>query len=129
MTETATLERSLSQADFDRFAALSGDDNPIHVDAGFSARSRFGRPVAHGMLLATIFDGLLARLLPQARIVEQALKFEAPTYAGEPMRFSAGIHPRDAQRIHVDLRCERIADGVVTCSGTTVVSATERAHV
>ena len=36
---------------FDRFARLSGDDNPIHVDPAFSARTRFGRTVAHGMLL------------------------------------------------------------------------------
>ena len=43
---TATLvRRTFAQRDFDRFAALSGDDNPIHVDAAFAARTRFGRTV------------------------------------------------------------------------------------
>ena len=40
-----------TQDAFDRFAALSGDDNPIHVDPDFSARTRFGRTVSHGMLI------------------------------------------------------------------------------
>ena len=51
--QSAIAERVFSQSDFDRFAALSGDDNPIHVNPEFAARSRFGRPVCHGMLLYT----------------------------------------------------------------------------
>jgi acyl dehydratase len=46
-----SIRRVFSQSDFDRFAALSGDDNPIHIDPEFSARSKFGRTVAHGMFL------------------------------------------------------------------------------
>ena len=37
-----TLEHAFAQDDFNRFAALSGDANPIHVDAAFAARTRFG---------------------------------------------------------------------------------------
>lgn len=122
MNTTASLERTLTQADFDRFAALSGDDNPIHVDAGFARRTRFGRPVAHGMLIAAILDGLCAQLLPDTVAVDQALKFEAPTYAGEPMRFTAEIVARDERGASVALHCIRIADGVVTCSGATTLS-------
>ncbi|NDJ34144.1 MAG: hypothetical protein GYB64_05715, partial [Chloroflexi bacterium] len=44
-------KRTFTQADFDLFAELSGDDNPIHVDPTFSARTRFGRTAAHGMML------------------------------------------------------------------------------
>ena len=47
--QAATLRRRFSQADFDRFARLSGDDNPIHVDPRFAARTRFGRTVAHAL--------------------------------------------------------------------------------
>ena len=38
-----TFKRSFTQQDFARFADLSGDNNPIHVDPQFSARTRFGR--------------------------------------------------------------------------------------
>ncbi len=54
-----TLQHRFSQDDFDRFAALTGDDNPIHVDPEFSARTRFGKIVAHGMLLY----GMICRVL------------------------------------------------------------------
>lgn len=123
MNPAATLERTLTQADFDTFASLSGDDNPIHTDPGFAAGSRFGRPVAHGMLIAAILDGLCERLLPNTRAIAQTLKFEAPTYAEEPLRFTATIVARDARQASVALRCERVADAVVTCSGmATLIS-------
>ena len=66
-TDTLVLDRVLTQADFDVFAELSGDDNPIHVDEKFSAKTRFGRTVSHGMLLAAILRGLLDRLVPGCR--------------------------------------------------------------
>lgn len=124
----ATLDRTLTQADFDRFAALSGDDNPIHIDAGFAARSRFGRPVAHGMMIAAILDGLVATLLPGSHTIKQALTFPAPTFAAEPMRFTVEITDREPDCARVALRCERIADSVVTCSGTATLRTREPQH-
>jgi len=112
-TPTLVIDRTLTQADFDLFARLSGDDNPIHVDPGFSARTRFGRTVAHGLLLCTILRGLAGRLLPGAVLRTQDIRFPAPTYAGEPMRFSAALA---GQQITVSVT--RLADGVVTCDGT-----------
>jgi acyl dehydratase len=74
-----------SQTDFDRFAALSGDDNPIHIDPEFSARSKFGRTVAHGMILYSVVCGVLSTRLPGPGMVqlEQELMFRSPTYVGE----------------------------------------------
>lgn len=42
--------RPIEQDDIDLYAQLSGDDNPIHVDAEVAARSPFGGRIAHGML-------------------------------------------------------------------------------
>ena len=42
--------REITQDDIDRYADLSGDDNPIHVDAEAAARSPYGETIAHGML-------------------------------------------------------------------------------
>ncbi len=77
------VRRTFSQRDFDRFAALSGDDNPIHVDAQFAAQSAFGRTVAHGMFLYGVVCGALNHFLPGARQIEQALMFPHPTFAEE----------------------------------------------
>jgi acyl dehydratase len=84
-SDPAAFQRVFSQQDFDRFARLSGDDNPIHVDPEFSARTRFGRTVAHGMLLySTVCAGLSGRLPgPGVVQLEQELMFPTPTYTGE----------------------------------------------
>lgn len=77
--------RTLTQVDFDCFARLSGDHNPIHVDPAFAAQTRFGATVSHGMLLFTILRGLVQRHYPQARLDLQDVKFPAPAYADEPL--------------------------------------------
>lgn len=84
-----TLEKTFSQSDFDAFADLSGDHNPIHVDPNFSARSRFGRTVSHGLLLCTVLRGLLDDLAPGAPLKSMAVMFPAPTFADDPMVFTA----------------------------------------
>ena len=116
-TDTVVLEKVLTQADFDAFAELSGDDNPIHVDEAFSAKTRFGRTVSHGMLLATILRGMLDQLVPGGRQVEQKLMFPSPTFAGDAMRFAVIRRSDDGRHVVADVNCERIDDGVITCAG------------
>jgi acyl dehydratase len=121
MPQKVVMERALTQSDFDRFAALSGDDNPIHVDPEFSASTRFGRTVSHGLLLNTILRGLVDQLVPGGRQQTQSLIFRAPTYADEPMRFSAEIESEDDNVVTATMSCIRVADNVVTCEGETTI--------
>ena len=116
-SDTVVLDKVLTQADFDAFAELSGDDNPIHVDPAFSAKTRFGRTVSHGMLLATVLRGLLEQLVPGGRQVEQKLMFPSPTFAGDSLRFSAIRVSDDGRHVVAEINCERIEDGVITCAG------------
>jgi acyl dehydratase len=83
--QCVSVRRAFRQEDFDRFAALSGDDNPIHVDPAFSARTKFGRTVAHGMLLYSAVGGVIGSHLPGPGTVQlkQELMFPSPTYGGE----------------------------------------------
>lgn len=115
--KTVSLVRRLKQADFNAFAALSGDDNPIHVDPAFSARTGFGRTVSHGMLLYTILRGLADRLAPGARQISQALKFPAPAYADEPIRFEARIVENSPAGRQIVMRATRVRDGTCVCEG------------
>lgn len=125
--DAVIVERVLTQSDFDAFAELSGDDNPIHVDPVFSANTRFGRTVSHGMLLSTVLRGLLDQLAPGARQLEQNLMFPSPTYAGDAMRFSAVLKSDDGRRIVAELNCERIEDGLITCAGEATLERQEPA--
>ena len=118
----ATLLRSFSQADFDRFARLSGDDNPIHTDPEFSARTYFGRTVAHGLLLCSVLRGVVDQLVPGGRIVEQEVMFPAPTFADEPMRFHAELTGTSRMVREVRLEVSRVSDGEITCQGSCRVA-------
>lgn len=120
MTDTrAVLTRAFTQDDFDSFAAVSGDNNPIHVDPEFSSRTRFGRTVAHGLLINTVLRGMLNQLAPAGQQQTQELMFPAPTYADEEMEFLVEQVSEDSFAFTVT----RVADGVVTCTGKTTMAA------
>lgn len=111
-----SFTRTFTQDEFDRFAAVSGDDNPIHVDPAFSARTRFGRTVAHGMLLYSVLWGEIRRRAPDARQTAQSLMFPAPTFTGEPMRFQGTVMRCDARSATLALAVTRVADGETVCT-------------
>ena len=117
-----TLKRTLSQADFNRFAALSGDDNPIHVDPEFSARTRFGRTVAHGMFLYSLIHAALGQYFPGALQVRQELMFPFPSYVGEEVTVSLRVLRRDSEEHLVDLQTTVTRPGGETgCQGETTI--------
>lgn len=115
------FERSFSQEDFNLFAELSGDSNPIHIDPAFAATTRFERTVAHGLLLCSVLRGLIERLAPGGRMVSQSLIFPAPTYADETMRFTARVSGQYDGHQTIDLEVSRRSDQRVTCTGHCVV--------
>ncbi len=120
--DQAVLDKTFSQADFDAFARLSGDDNPIHVDPDFSARTRFGRTVAHGALLCSVLRGLVETILPGGRQLSQNTQYPAPSPAGETLRFEAETVGETELGVVIALKVTRLSDGVVTCIGETEVA-------
>jgi len=102
-----------SQADFDRFADLSGDDNPIHVDPEFSSRTRFGRTVSHGMLLYSRVFALLHRHWPGRRHELQTMMFPNPSYAGEALAFQ--LSEKSPDTVGIDVL--RVANGETVFTG------------
>lgn len=117
----AILEKSFTQADFDTFARLSGDDNPIHVDPEFSARTRFGKTVAHGALLCSVLRGLVEELVPGCRQISQSTMYPAPSPAQTPLRFEAEITGEDGPTTQIRLQVTRLDDNEITCTGQTEV--------
>ncbi|HVR49167.1 MAG TPA: MaoC/PaaZ C-terminal domain-containing protein [Pseudorhodoferax sp.] len=86
--------RVLSQRDFDRFAALSRDDNPIHCDPAFARGTHFGATVAHGMFLFSLLCAHTARQLREPALpVAQTLMFPAPAFVGDAVRFALSAQP------------------------------------
>lgn len=105
-----------TQADFDAFADLSGDDNPIHVDAEFSARTRFGRTVSHGMLLYSRLWAVLRQRYPGRRHQMQALMFPNPAYAEEELELAFSQSDADDAGL-LAITISRVADGAPVLVG------------
>jgi acyl dehydratase len=78
------------------------------------------------MLLGTILRGMLDKLVPGSRQVEQRLMFPAPTYAGDALRFAVIRRSDDGRYVVADLNCERIEDGVITCAGEATLRRGEQ---
>lgn len=106
MTERELARRIPTQAEFDLFAEISGDDNPIHVDPEFSARTRFGRTVSHGMLLYSWAWALLKATHPTHQSGKAQMMFPNPCYAGEEIAFAI----EEPATGFVKLRAYRTAD-------------------
>ncbi|HPD91012.1 MAG: MaoC family dehydratase [Rhodobacter sp.] len=106
-----------TQADFDRFARLSGDDNPIHVDPDFSARTRFGRTVSHGMLLYARLWAMLRAAHPDRPTRMQEMTFPNPAFADEPLRLAL-----EDTGTGIALSAARVADGALCFQGRAVLA-------
>ena len=122
--QAESLRRTFTQSDFDRFAALSGDDNPIHIDPGFAARTKFGRTVAHGMFLYSTICSLLGTRLPGPGTVqvEQELMFPTATPTGEEVEIRVEVTRVQPGEGMADLTTTVIRpDGSAGLQGRTLV--------
>ncbi|GAB3890590.1 MaoC family dehydratase [Larkinella knui] len=71
-----------SQADVEAFARVTGDDNPLHLDAAFASQTAFKRPIIHGMLGASVITKVLGTQFPGHGSVylKQTLEFLRPMF-------------------------------------------------
>ena len=78
--QTAEYSKQVSDSEVMSFAGITGDFNPVHVDAEAAARTRFGGRIAHGMLSAGLVSAAIANRLPGPGSVylAQTLRFTAP---------------------------------------------------
>lgn len=82
---TASVTRKVEERDVELFASLTGDANPIHLNDEYAAQSRFGRRIAHGLLVSGYISAVLGTLLPGPGSIYlgQNLRFLAPVYLGD----------------------------------------------
>ena len=82
---SAAFSRTVSEADILAFAGVSGDTNPVHLDAEFAAATSFGQRIAHGMLSAAFISAAFGTKLPGPGCIylSQNLRFKAPVKLGD----------------------------------------------
>ena len=82
---SASVSRTVSEADILMFAGVSGDTNPVRLDQEFAASTMFGGRIAHGMLSAGLISAVFGTRLPGPGSIylSQTLKFKAPVKIGD----------------------------------------------
>ncbi|MFN7307553.1 MAG: MaoC family dehydratase [Acetobacteraceae bacterium] len=86
--EFAGAASSCTVEDFLAFARITGDAHPIHYDPDYAARTRFGKPLAHGLLVAgysALGATKLSSLLEESMVamLEVVFKYRKPVFAGD----------------------------------------------
>ncbi len=91
--DSAEITKTITDADVQAFAEVTGDHNPVHVDDEFAKTTRFGRRIAHGMLTASLISAVLANKLPGEGSVYlgQTLQFVAPVFPGDEVTARATV--------------------------------------
>jgi 3-hydroxybutyryl-CoA dehydratase len=123
----ATLSRTISEDDILLFALVSGDHNPIHLDAEYAERSLFGKRIAHGFLIGSLISAVLGNDMPGPGTIYlgQTLKFLAPIHIGDTVTVTVKVVAiREDKRIltlHTDCTNQH---GKLVLSGEATVKYT-----
>ncbi len=91
--QRASFTKTITEADVYAFAGITGDFNPLHVDAEFAKRSRFGERIAHGTLTAGLISAVLGMRLPGPGgiFLNQTLTFLKPVKFGDTITAEAEV--------------------------------------
>jgi acyl dehydratase len=125
-----THEFQFSQDEVNRFAEVTGDKNPVHLDAAYAAGTMFKRPIMHGMLGASLFSKVFGTLFPGEGTIylKQSLSFLRPMYVDTAYEavFTVKEVIKDKNRAVIETLIKDKAQGTVCTSGEATVMNVEK---
>ena len=91
--QQASLRRTITETDIVLFAGLSGDLNPVHIDEISARESRFGRRIAHGILVSGLISAVIGTRLPGPGSIylKQNLAFRKPVFINDTITATAVV--------------------------------------
>jgi 3-hydroxybutyryl-CoA dehydratase len=127
--QTAELRRTVTAQDIEAFAAVTGDNNPVHLDEAYAAATAFKGRIAHGMLSAGYISAVLGTRLPGpgAIYVSQSLSFRRPVRIGDEVTAEAKVTAIDGVRARVTFATQCVVAGKTVVEGEAVVVVPRRA--
>jgi len=122
---------SYSQQDVIAFAQITGDNNPLHLDANFAAQTIFKKPIIHGFLSASVFSKILGTAFPGNGTIylSQNLQFVRPMFVDTSYKALVQIKELNREKHQAELST-RITDskGKVVIEGTALVMNQSRIY-
>lgn len=124
----ATFAKTVTDADITMFAGVSGDTNPVHLDADYAGATRFGGRIAHGMLSASLISAVIGTKLPGpgAIYMSQSLRFRTPVKPGDTVKARVTIATIDAAKRRVTLACTCHVGDTLVIDGEALVMVPSR---
>jgi 3-hydroxybutyryl-CoA dehydratase len=107
--DSAEFEKTVTAEDIALFARVTGDTNPLHHDAGYAAKTRFGECIAHGMLSAGFISAALGtKLAPHCCVVylSQTLRFLRPVKIGDTIKAVACVKGIEHEKRQVTIETD-----------------------
>ena len=127
--QTASFGKTITEADIVLFAAVTGDTNPMHLNADYAKDTIFGERIAHGMLAAGLITKVLGTQLPGPGTIymSQSLKFRAPVKIGDTVTATVEVAALHPEKHRATLRTVCTVRGEPVLEGEAFVSVPSRA--
>ena len=125
----ASLENTVTERDIHSFAEITGDHNPVHLDAAYAATTLFKGRISHGMLTASYISAVFGMRLPGpgAIYVTQTLNFRRPVWIDDRITTSVTVAELFPQKRRVRFECVCTnAEGKVVLEGEAMMMVPER---
>jgi phosphate acetyltransferase len=108
--QTARLVRTLTVADIQAFAAVSGDTNPAHLDPEYANATLFHGVIGHGMWGGSLISTLLGTVFPGPGTIylEQNLRFSRPVRVGDTLNVTVTCTAKHDDKKTVELDCNLV---------------------
>ena len=123
--QTAEYEKRVTDEDVRKFADISGDYNPIHLDDEFAKDSMFGTRIAHGILTASHISAVIGYIFPGPGWIYlgQSLQFRAPVKIGDTVRTAVEVTDTVAEKNIVELSTICKVGDTVVLKGTATIKS------
>jgi 3-oxoacyl-[acyl-carrier protein] reductase len=106
--QSTEITHTITKDDIRKFTELTGDDNRLHTDPDFAAKTSFKKPVVHGMLGASFISTIIGTKLPGdgALWFSQNLEFLLPIRVGDTLRIYAEVIKKDDRSRVIELKTD-----------------------
>lgn len=122
--DKAEFSKTISEVDIYLFAGISGDFNPVHINAEYAAQSFFKQRIAHGMLSAALISTVIGTCLPGPGTIylEQTLQFRAPVFIGDTITAEVEVIEKipEKKKLRLKTTCHNQGNTIVI-SGEALV--------
>ncbi|MDO8492544.1 MAG: MaoC family dehydratase [bacterium] len=119
----ASFKKTIVSGDLIKFAEISGDYNPLHLDEEYAVKTEFKGRIVHGMFLASLISRLVGMELPgkKALLLKECLEFKKPAKIGDKILvLGRVVYKSEALRI-IELSVEISAGKEMLASGSVSV--------